>query len=287
MPPFSRHSLSGRLLWRHTIYFAVIGLAAVGGLLALARITPNVSISAAELAVTVYFLAAHLYSADGGRPGGQRGPVAACWALRAPPPRKKVSGPFFGKRVLTPFSSKPCGCCSLVAVGIPFVAAALATHWPKFHDTSNPQELRDFRYEAGRIRATDGVHLEGWFIPTQTTGSDTTVIVVPARGMSKTAFLPYAAMLAGDWFNVLLVDQRGEGESQGHTRGFGVLEARDVVGAVDYLRAARPRESRHVFALGVSEGASAVLAGARADPIASRPSSSTAHFRTLPPNWSR
>ncbi len=274
----NRHSLSGRLLWRHVIYFAVIGLAAVGGLLALARITPHVSISAAELAVTVCFLAAIyilLMAGDqiicaglsrvfgegtkGRRHEGTEAKAAfgTCRSasLRPSVPWSLASFARTALRVLV-----------LVAVGGPFVMAALATHWPKFTDTSNPQELRNFRYEPAAFDATDGVHLRGWFIPTQGGDSDTTVIIVPARGMSKAAFLPYAGVLAGDWFNVLLVDQRGEGDSDGHTRGFGVLEARDVVGAVDYLREARPRASCHVFALGVSEGASAVLAGARADP---------------------
>jgi uncharacterized protein len=239
-----RGRIARKTLRRHLAYLAVVSLAAVGGLLALARMTPNVGISAAELLITVYFLAALYILLVGGDQ-----------AARVVLARMRLRGAVLqAVRVLL-----------LMAVGGPFVTAALATHWPKFHDTSNPQDLYDYRYEAVGFRAADGVGLAAWFIPAQTTASDTTVIVVPARGMSKTAFLPYAGMLAGDWFNVLLVDPRGEGESDGHTRGFGVIEGQDVTGAVDYLRRSRPGESRHIFALGVSEGASAALAAARAD----------------------
>lgn len=250
-----RQDAARRLSWRHGVYFAALGLAATACLIALAQMMPLVSLSWLEVLAAVYFLAALyilLWVAD------QIINAAVARALGiagdARLPRRRVV-PKTVLRIL-----------ALILLGGPFVAAAMATHGPKFKDTSNPKQLGGVEYEPVGFCTADGVRLHGWFIPATDMSSDTSVIVVGARGMSKTCFLPHAVMLADGWFNVLLLDLRGEGESEGHTRGFGVVEGRDVVGALDYLRQARPHQSLHVFALGVSQGASAVLAAARADP---------------------
>jgi len=125
-------------------------------------------------------------------------------------------------------------------------------------------------FEPVQMRAADGVSLEGWFLPASITGSDptpsdTTVIVVPGRGMPKGCSLNYAQMLCLGRCNVLLFDLRGEGGSAGHSRSFGVREAQDVLGAVQYLEESHAQASRHIFAFGISQGASAVIRAAAAD----------------------
>ena len=153
----------------------------------------------------------------------------------------------------------------MVALAAPLVAAAITTHWVKFADATDPGRLCNMAFEPAAFVTADGVKLRGWFLPATRGTSDTSVVVIPGRGMGKACLLPQAKELCDGWLNVLVMDLRGEGDSDGHTRGFGVVEAQDVVGAVDYLRAAHPRASRHVYALGVSQGASAVMAAARAD----------------------
>jgi pimeloyl-ACP methyl ester carboxylesterase len=64
---------------------------------------------------------------------------------------------------------------------------------------------------------------------------------------------------------VLLFDLRGQGASGGNTRSFGLLEANDVLGAVRYLKNFQPQASYYIFALGISDGASAVIAAAARD----------------------
>jgi hypothetical protein len=249
-----RRDAAKRLSWRHGVYFGVLGLGVTVALVALAWITPLVHLSWVEVAGGVYFLAALyilLWAADQVLNAGLSRAFGVASDARLP--RGRVL-PKTALRVL-----------ALVLVGGPFVASAMAIHSPKFMDTTDPRQFAGIPFEPVAFCTADNVRLQGWFIPALGMTSETTVIVAPARGMSKTYFLPHALMLADDWFNVLLVDLRGEGGSEGHTRGFGVVEARDVLGALEYLRQARPRQSRHVFALGVSQGASAVLAAARAD----------------------
>jgi uncharacterized protein len=240
--------------WRYVVYFALMSLAAAGGLIALSRTMPRVTIAWTELLAAVYFLAAlHLllWALDRGINAGLSKAFRLAPAARLP---RRRAVPRTILRL-----------AGLALVGGPLVASALATHGPKFTDLADPREVCGLSFERAAFLAPDGVRVAGWYIPAPKTSSDATVIIVPARGMSKACFLPHATMLAEDGFNVLLVDLRGEGESGGHARGFGVIEQRDVMGAVEYLRGTHPRQSRHVFALGVSEGAAAVLAAARED----------------------
>lgn len=250
-----RRDAAKRLSWRHGVYFALLGLGVVGALVSLAWITPLVHLSWVEVLGAVYFLAALyilVWAADQVLNAGLSRVFGVASDARLP--RRRVL-PKTALRVV-----------ALVLLGGPFVAAAMAIHSPKFIDTTDPKQLGGIPFEPVAFCTPDNVRLQGWFIPALDLTSETTVIVAPARGMSKVYFLPHALMLADSWFNVLLLDLRGEGGSEGHTRGFGVIEAQDVLGALGYLQQARPRQSRHVFALGVSQGASAVLAAARADP---------------------
>ncbi len=83
--------------------------------------------------------------------------------------------------------------------------------------------------------------------------------------MPKGCSLNYAQMLCLGRCNVLLFDLRGEGGSAGHSRSFGVREARDVLGAVQYLEQEHAEASHSIYALGISQGASAVLRAAATD----------------------
>ncbi|MCX5676349.1 MAG: alpha/beta hydrolase [Planctomycetota bacterium] len=249
-----RRTVLKRLSWKHGAYLAALSVAVGGYLIAFTYVNPYVRIGWQEILVCIYFLAAlHILLWSGDQ-------VFTALLSRA----FGIAGnpPALGRRVAAKTVLR---LAALVLVGGPFAASALVTHWPKFQDALDPKELCDLEYQQMGFYTRDQVRLEGWFIPATANTSDTTVIVVPGRGVSKSCFLPHAMMLADWWFNVLLLDLRGEGDSDGHTRGFGVIEAQDVVGALDCLRQARPQQSRHVFVLGISQGAAAALAAARTD----------------------
>ena len=166
----------------------------------------------------------------------------------------------------------------LLAIAGPYILALFAVHWVKFADNTDPMRRCKMAFETVRVQTADGISLDGWFLPASAAGSsspdgargdpipsDTTVIVVPGRGMPKGCSLNYAQMLCLGRCNVLLLDLRGEGGSAGHSRSFGVREARDVLGAVQYLQESRAQASRYIFAFGISQGASAVIRAAAVD----------------------
>jgi hypothetical protein len=76
--------------------------------------------------------------------------------------------------------------------------------------------------------------------------------------------LPRAAFLVRGGYNVLAMDLRGHGESGGGIVSPGLLEARDVLGALYYIRSRGDKEP--VAALGVSYGAVASLIAAAESP---------------------
>jgi uncharacterized protein len=111
--------------------------------------------------------------------------------------------------------------------------------------------------------STDGIPLKAWWLP----GSGTPRgLVIVAHGIDHTrqVMLPRAAFLVHGGYNVLLIDLRGHGESAGAVVSPGLLEARDILGALRYIRSRKNNEP--VVVLGVSYGAVASLISAAEAP---------------------
>jgi len=163
----------------------------------------------------------------------------------------------------------------LYAVGLPYVMAVAMVYRPKAAPAEDPKGQLGFRFEPVHFAATDGLRLEGWWIPARKPlpaelkerpdWGHRTVILCHGLGANKANQLIMAQDLVPSGYNVLAFDFRAHGESGGQLSSFGDLERRDVLGAVRWLRAQRPDESKHVFGVGASMGAAALIAAA-ADP---------------------
>jgi len=110
----------------------------------------------------------------------------------------------------------------------------------------------------------DGLKLAAWFVPHR--GADRAIILVHGRNASKqnaiSGRLPaLAAALHKAGSNVLMLDLRGHGESEGNRYTFGVYERRDVLGAVDYLLKKGFTPGK-IALLGISLGGAAVIGAA-------------------------
>ena len=132
-------------------------------------------------------------------------------------------------------------------------------------------------YEDVAFKAGDGVDLKGWFIPSGETRGPAVVLVhgwmwnrvgnvagkVPVDDRDVD-FLPVTKALHDAGFGVLLFDLRrhGESEQSRHLVTFGPIEARDFVGAVNYLRSRADVDGQRIGALGISMGGSIALHGA-------------------------
>jgi pimeloyl-ACP methyl ester carboxylesterase len=133
-------------------------------------------------------------------------------------------------------------------------------------------------YEDVAFPATDGVGLKGWFIPKEGDGGPGPVVVfvhgwlwnrlgnvegqVPVPDKSVD-FLPATKALHDAGFHVLLFETRRHGESEAGKGPltYGPREARDYIGAVNYLRSRPDVDGERIGAIGTSMGGNIVIYG--------------------------
>jgi pimeloyl-ACP methyl ester carboxylesterase len=111
--------------------------------------------------------------------------------------------------------------------------------------------------------STDGVPLRAWWLPAS--GTPRAAVII-AHGIDHTrqVMLPRAAFLVHGGYDVLTPDLRCHGESGGTVASPGLLEARDILGAIRYIRSRG--NSEPIAVLGLSYGAVASLIAAAESP---------------------
>jgi uncharacterized protein len=105
----------------------------------------------------------------------------------------------------------------------------------------------------------DGLTLFGRFVPGR---NHATILLIHPLGSSNDNMLIYAEFLANAGYGVFMIDLRAHGSSDGDTSTFGLREAEDVAGAVDYLLSRLDVNGQKIGVLGISLGAQAALRGA-------------------------
>jgi pimeloyl-ACP methyl ester carboxylesterase len=259
----------------YCIFLAIITLLAAGYLIVFSQSIPHIRINWVELPIAVYFLLSvyvilwlldkfiNLIGSTALRINQKTGGTAAKNAVKN------------GLRFTF-----------LIFAVIPYLVAVFTTHWIKFAGADSPKKLPDLEYRRVCFNTGDGAKLDGWFILSTTGMSDSAVIIAPGRSPTKNLFLPYARVLSKNGYNVLLFDLRGNGNSSGHKYSFGINEANDILGAVDYLETRHAESSRYIFGFGINEGASALIAAAgRDDRFAGVVIDSTSGYEVSMPGW--
>lgn len=122
---------------------------------------------------------------------------------------------------------------------------------------SDIEKINELPFERISVRTRDGLKLVG-FLYTPEKQSENTIICFhgySAYGHKDfSAQLPFMLSLG---LNVLLVNLRGHGESEGNDIGFGVLDRYDTALWVNKINEIHPRGS--IFLYGVSMGAATVM----------------------------
>ena len=141
----------------------------------------------------------------------------------------------------------------------PLVIAQVVTHTARAHV---PTPDLGAAHEDVSFTTSDGLRLEGWFVPSK---NGATVIVVPGRsGPQK-----QTRMLVRNGYGVLLYDRRGEGASDGDPNIFGWGGERDLHAAAAYLQSRPDVDPERIGAIGLSVGGEMLIhAAAHSDAFA-------------------
>jgi uncharacterized protein len=156
-------------------------------------------------------------------------------------------------------------------VVFPALFAIGATHKPR--RAVDPADLGR-SYEVVSLQTSDGLRLAAWYVPSR---NGAAVIAFPGR----TQPVPHARMLVRHGYGVLLLDMRGNGESEGRANVYGWGSGKDLDAALDYV-SRRPDVRRGAIGgLGLSVGGEQLLEAAAADERLAAVVSEGAGYRTL------
>jgi len=152
--------------------------------------------------------------------------------------------------------------CLVLFVFAPLFVGSLV-HRVKIGNPEAPGDYAHIPIEDVSFSTEDGLVLSGWF--SSDDDSDTTVVICHGLGANKHNFLDFVHVFCRRGYSSLIFDFRGHGDSDGHTSTFGLLETADVRAAVDWLKRERPDRAVHVYGLGSSMGAMALVRAAVRD----------------------
>jgi hypothetical protein len=105
------------------------------------------------------------------------------------------------------------------------------------------------------LRTEDGLDLAAWYVPSR---NGAAVIVFPGRESR----VPHARLLAGRGYGVLMLDMRGQGESEGDPNVFGWDSPKDLDAAIAYLEGRPDVEGGRIGGLGFSVGGELMIQAA-------------------------
>ncbi|MFH1379883.1 MAG: alpha/beta fold hydrolase [bacterium] len=138
-------------------------------------------------------------------------------------------------------------------------SAGLVLKIPRLKLESSPQDY-GLEYEKHSLISSDNIKIHAWFVPCQ--GSNATIILLHGWGAHKGNILPNSFFLHNRGkYNLLYIDYRNHGESGGTSSSLGLHETKDLIAAVEFLKAQKPHASVHIGLLGVSLGATIGILG--------------------------
>jgi len=153
--------------------------------------------------------------------------------------------------------------CALAALGMAGAQVYRVTHPSRQPDMAVNLGATLAKAEDVAFKSTDGLPIKGWLF--HGAAKRAPIVLCHDLGESKNAVMNLAIALNQAGFTVLAFDFRGHGASGGDGSTLGIEEARDVLGAVDFV-ANLPKDdvdARKIGIFGAGMGAhAAVLAAA-------------------------
>lgn len=130
---------------------------------------------------------------------------------------------------------------------------------PRIREQGTPAD-RGMAYQPASIPSVAGKRLSAWLLPVAE--SDSSLIILHGWGGNAELMLPMAQPFHKAGINVLLIDARNHGNSDGDTFSSLPRFAEDLDHAIAWLRQQYPQRARRLALLGHSVGAGAALLSA-------------------------
>jgi hypothetical protein len=139
-----------------------------------------------------------------------------------------------------------------LVVAMPTALAIAFTHRPRTE--VRPANLGR-PYQEISLRTDDGLDLAAWYVPSR---NGAAVIVFPGRGSR----VPQARMLVRAGYGVLMLDMRGQGESEGNSNVLGWDSPKDLHAAIAFLQRRSDVEEGRIGGIGYSVGGEQMIQAA-------------------------
>lgn len=156
----------------------------------------------------------------------------------------------------------PIGLATLLLVVLPLTLAVFVTNAPPFAATTVTPAERGLSYDDVETITTDDVRLDGRYIAS--TNGAAIIVLGGISGISQHE-VDIAAVLARHGYGVLLLNARGQGESQGDAMLWGWWGEIDVTAGIDYLARRPDVVGGRIGAIGMSVGGEQAIAAAGID----------------------
>ena len=253
------HRGAGLGLGQHALAGAIALAASIAGLLAFPSLRPGLraalAFSFGVLAIvngTLHLVHIEKDGASGSDVTGAlavAGGVVLVGLAVAIPWRHRGAGsrPWLGRAVAVP----------AFLIGALFVLAPVGTGIVASHKWREPVgEPPSAAYRDVSFAASDGLDIKGWYRPSQ---NGATVLVVHGGSSDRKGSVAHAELLARHGYGVLLHDARGRGESDGSENNYGWDWAKDIAGALAFLKRQDGVDPERIGALGLSTGADVLI----------------------------
>jgi uncharacterized protein len=126
-------------------------------------------------------------------------------------------------------------------------------------------EFQDVKFHISEVGSSKKIVLVAWWIPCDSSAK--TVVMLHGFADAKIGAIAWSEPWRELGYNILAVDLRAHGESDGKLCTAGQLESRDILQLLDQLRAQHPDRAQRIVLFGVSLGAAvaAIVASQRED----------------------
>jgi hypothetical protein len=156
----------------------------------------------------------------------------------------------------------PTGFAVLILVVAPLTLAVFVTNAPPFDAVAATPADHGLAYEDVSITTDDGVRLTGYYVPSENGAS--VIVLGGVSGFSERE-LVYAQLLAGHGYGALLLNLRGQGNSEGDAMLWGWWGEIDVAAGIDYLTERPDVHEGRIGAIGMSVGGEQAISAAGVD----------------------